>query len=128
MRGRNTLLCAGLTSLQRGEYRRMQKEQLGLNSTNRRTNLIWLVWPLWTWLFYWPRTFIDETDLTEQTEQTEIGQLNDEDIDNFFTDNWNKNRTKKTETDLNVFCRWAKTFSKTRTLENIYQSKNLTNF
>ena len=28
---------------------------------------------------------LTETDLTEQTEQTEIGQLNDEDIENFIT-------------------------------------------
>ena len=36
---------------------------------------------------------LTETDLTEQketTEQTEIGQLNDEDIDNFFTKNRNR--------------------------------------
>ena len=35
---------------------------------------------------------LTETDLTEQketTEQTEIGQLNDEDIDNFITENRN---------------------------------------
>ena len=39
---------------------------------------------------------LTETDLTEQTEQTEIRQLNDEDIDNFITENRNKNTTKKT--------------------------------
>ena len=44
---------------------------------------------------------LTETDLTEQTEQTEIGQLNDEDIDNFITENRNKNTTKKTQSDLN---------------------------
>ena len=36
---------------------------------------------------------LTETDLTEQketTEQTEIGQLNDEDIDNFITENRNR--------------------------------------
>ena len=36
---------------------------------------------------------LTETDLTEQkdtTKQTEIGQLNDEDIDNFITDNRNR--------------------------------------
>ena len=38
---------------------------------------------------------LTETDLTEQTEHTEIGQLNDEDIDNFITENRNKNTTKK---------------------------------
>ena len=35
---------------------------------------------------------LTETDLTEQretTEQTEIGQLNDEDIDSFITENRN---------------------------------------
>ena len=36
---------------------------------------------------------LTETDSTEQTEQTEIGQLNDEDIDNFITENRNKNTT-----------------------------------
>ena len=36
---------------------------------------------------------LTETDLTEQketTEQTEIGQLNDEDIDSFITENRNR--------------------------------------
>ena len=36
---------------------------------------------------------LTETDLTEQketTEQTEVGQLNDEDIDNFITENRNR--------------------------------------
>ena len=45
----------------------------------------------------------EQTETTEQTEQTEIGQLNDEDIDNFITENRNKNTTKKTQSDLNVF-------------------------
>ena len=40
IRGRNTLQCPGLTGLQPGEYGRVQKEQLWLNWTNRRTNLI----------------------------------------------------------------------------------------
>ena len=40
IRGRNTLQCRGLTGLQPGEYGRVQKEQLWLNWTNRRTNLI----------------------------------------------------------------------------------------
>ena len=70
---------------------------------------------------------LTETDLTEQTEQTEIGQLNDEDIDNFITENRNKNTTKKTQSDLNVFYRWAKLLTK-RELLKTYQSKNLTNF
>ena len=69
------------------------------------------------------KLLLTETDLTEQKEQTEIGQLNDKDIDNFITENWNKNTTKKTESDLNVFYRWAKTFSKTRTLENISEQE-----
>ena len=47
----------------------------------------------------------EQTETTEQTEQTEIGQLNDEDIDNFITENRNKNTTKKTQSDLNVFYR-----------------------
>ena len=37
--------------------------------------------------------FLTETDLTEQketTKQTETGQLNDEDIDNFITENRNR--------------------------------------
>ena len=53
----------------------------------------------------------EQKETTEQTEQTEIGQLNDVDIDNFFTENRNKNSTKKTQSDLNVFY-------ETRTLEN----------
>ena len=57
--------------------------------------------------------------ITEQTEQTESGQLNDEDIDNFIAENRNKNTTKKTQSDLNVFYRWAKTVNETRTIENI---------
>ena len=64
-----------------------------------------------------------ETDSTEQTEQTEIGQLNDEDIDNFITENRNKNTTKKTQSDLNVFYRWAKSVNETRTLENISEQE-----
>ena len=63
---------------------------------------------------------LTETDLTEQTE---IGQLNDEDIDNFITENRNKNTTKKTQSDLNVFYRWAKTVNETRTLENISEQE-----
>ena len=53
----------------------------------------------------------EQKETTEQTEQTEIGQLNDVDIDNFITENRNKNTTKKTQSDLNVFY-------ETRTLEN----------
>ena len=52
------------------------------------------------------KLLLTETDLTEQTE---IGQLNNEDIDNFITENRNKNTTKKTKSDLNVYYRWAKT-------------------
>ena len=63
---------------------------------------------------------LTETDLTEQTE---IGQLNNEDIDNFITENRNKNTTKKTQSDLNVFYRWAKTVNETRTLENISEQE-----
>ena len=33
IRGRNTLKCPGLTGLQQGEYRRMQKEQLWLTES-----------------------------------------------------------------------------------------------
>ena len=65
---------------------------------------------------------LTETDLTEQTEtteETEIGQISDEDIVNFVTRNRDKNTTKKTQSDLNVFYRWAKTVNETRTLENI---------
>ena len=65
---------------------------------------------------------LTETDLTEQTEtteETEIGQISDEDIVNFVTGNRDKNTTKKTQSDLNVFYRWAKTVNETRTLENI---------
>ena len=65
----------------------------------------------------------EQTETTEQTEQTEIGQRNDEDIDNFITENRNKNTTKKTQSDLNVFYRWAKTVNETRTLENISEQE-----
>ena len=39
--------------------------------------------------------------------------------DNFIAKNRNKNTTKKTQSDLNVFYRWAKTVNQTRTMENI---------
>ena len=39
----------------------------------------------------------EQKEPTEQTEQTEIGKLNDVDIANFFTENRNKNTTKKTQ-------------------------------
>ena len=64
------------------------KEQLWLNWTNQGMNLIL------TCLGPLDLTFLAETDLTEQketTEQTEIiGQLNDEDIDSFITENRNR--------------------------------------
>ena len=95
-RGRNTQWCPGLTSLQKSEYRRMQKEQLWLNWTNRWTNLILTcLGPLD--FFSDDELLLTETDLTEQTEtnekteQKEIRQLNDEDIDNFNNENLNKN-------------------------------------
>ena len=69
---------------------------------------------------------LTETDFTEQketTEQTEVGQLNDIDIDNFMTENRNKNTTKKTQSDLNIFYRWAKSVNETRTLENISEQE-----
>ena len=56
---------------------------------------------------------------TELTEKTKSGQLNDEDIDSFLDQNRNKNTTKKTQSDLNIFYRWAKTVNETRTLEDI---------
>ena len=65
----------------------------------------------------------EQTETTEQTERTEIGQLNDEDIDNFITENRNKNTTKKTQSDLNVFYRWAKTVKETSTLESISEQE-----
>ena len=70
--------------------------------------------------------FSDDENLLTETDlikQTEIGQLNDEDIDNFITENRNKNTTKKTQSDLNVFYRWAKTVNETRTLENISEQE-----
>ena len=69
---------------------------------------------------------LTETDLTDQketTKQTEIGQLNDVDIDNFITENRNKNTTKKTQSDLEVFYRWAKTVNETKTHENISEQE-----
>ena len=35
-------------------------------------------------------TEIDLTEQKETIEQTEIGQLNDEDLDSFITENWNR--------------------------------------
>ena len=69
---------------------------------------------------------LTETDLTDQketTKQTEIGQLNNVDIDNFINKNRNKNTTKKTQSDLEVFYRWAKTVNETRTHENISEQE-----
>ena len=67
--------------------------------------------------------FTEQKETTEQTEQTEIGQLNDVDCDNFITENRNKNTTKKTQSDLNVFYRWAKSVNEARTLENISEQE-----
>ena len=104
-RGRNTQWCPGLTSLQESEYRRMQKEQIWLNWTNRWTNLILTcLGPLD--FFSDDELLLTETDLTEQretneeTEQTKIRQLNDEDIDNFNNENRNKNTATKTQSGL----------------------------
>ena len=70
------------------------KEQLWLNWTNRGMNLILTcLGPLDLTFFSEDELFLTETDLTEQkgtTEQTEIGQLNDEDIDRFITENRNR--------------------------------------
>ena len=51
------------------------------------------VGPLDLTFFSEDELLLTETDLTEQketTKQTEIGQLNDEDIDNFITENRNR--------------------------------------
>ena len=52
------------------------------------------MWVLWNLLFFSvDELLLTEIDLTEQketTKQTEIGQLNDEDIDNFITENRNR--------------------------------------
>ena len=55
--------------------------------------------------------------LTEEREQTEINgqKLDDQDVDNFIVENRNKNTTKKTQSDLNVFYKWAKSVKHTRT-------------
>ena len=45
--------------------------------------------------------------------------------DNFIAENRNKNTTKKTQSDLNVFYRWAKTVNETRTIENIRPEQEL---
>ena len=68
------------------------KEQLWLNWTNQGMDLILTcLGPLD--FFSGDEVLLTETDLTEQketTEQTEIGQLNDEEIDNFITENRNR--------------------------------------
>ena len=114
-RGRNTEWCPRLTSLQESDYRRMQKEQLWLNWTNRWTNLILTcLGPLD--FFSDDELLLTETDLTEQTEtneeteQTEISQLNDEDIDNFNNENRNKN-TKWPQSKSGLRAKTLQTFS-----------------
>ena len=60
--------------------------------------------------------------ITEESEhETERNgqQLDDQDVDNFIVENRNKNTTKKTQSDLNVFYKWAKYVNETRSLENI---------
>ena len=70
------------------------KEQLWLNWTIRGMNLVSTgLGPLDLTFFSEDELLLTETDLTEQketTEQTEIGQLNDEDIDSFITENRNR--------------------------------------
>ena len=87
------VIHCSLTGSQQGEYRRM-KEQLWLNWTNRGMNQILTCLGLLDWLFWRRRTFVAWNRLNwtkkKTTEQTEIGQLNDEDIDNFITENRNK--------------------------------------
>ena len=70
------------------------KEQLWLNWTNL---ILTCLGPLDLTFFSEDELFLTETDLTEQketTEQTEIGQLNDEDIDSFITENRNSQLQK----------------------------------
>lgn len=64
----------------------------------------------------------EETKQTEQTERNEP-QLDDEDVNNFIVENRNKNTTKKTHSDLNVFYRWAKSVNETRSLEEIPENE-----
>ena len=72
------------------------KEQLWLNWTNRGTNRgmnFDLCGSFGRDFFSKDELLLTDTDLTEQketTEQTEIGQLNDEDIDSFITENRNR--------------------------------------
>ena len=81
------------------------KEQLWLNWTNRGTNLILTCLGPLDLTFLATTNVLTETDLTEQTEQTEIGQLNDEDIGNFITENRNKNTTKKLQLCIFDHCK-----------------------
>ena len=57
--------------------------------------------------------------LTEQTKTAETGSVATITVQTEQTESRNKKTTKKTQSDLNVFYRWAKTVKETRTLENI---------
>ena len=59
--------------------------------------------------------------ITEEREQTEINeqQLDDQVVNNFIVENRNKHTMKKTQSDLNMFYKWAKSVNETSSLENI---------
>ena len=87
--------------------------------------------------FLTDKLFTEMDFLTEQTETSETvnvaviteeseheterngQQLDDQDVDNFIVENRNKNTTKKTQSNLNVFYKWPKSVNETRSLENI---------
>ena len=110
------------------------KEQLWLNWTNRGMNLINfdLFGSFGLDFFSDDEFLLTETELTEQTEtteptdQTEIGQLNNEDIDNFIAEN-PKTRLRRRKVTLTYFTGGQKVLKK-RELLKTYRSKNSTNF
>lgn len=71
-------------------------------------------------------TEFERTDTTNNNSNSETSannkdatKLPDAEVTQFIENNRNKNTTKKTRSDLNVFYRWAKTVNETRTLDEI---------
>ena len=68
--------------------------------------------------------YVTDLEATETTETDKTtNQLDDGDVTKFIEANRNKNTTKKTRSDLNVFYRWAQSINETRTLDKIPPSE-----
>lgn len=64
----------------------------------------------------------ESTEMAEKKEKTPVDDADadaDDEVTKFIEDNRNKNTTKKTRSDLNIFYKWAKTVNETRTIDNI---------